>query len=81
MTINTKFGIGDEVYIVYKENDEVKIFKDEIEEIVIYEVETCYYVRNSCEQIREDELIHIENRDKVIDKIDELLEECEEDNE
>lgn len=35
MTISTEFGIGDEVYIVYKENGEVKIFKDEIKEILI----------------------------------------------
>ena len=43
MTIDTKFAIDEKVYIVYKENDEVKVFKDVIKEILITETQTIYY--------------------------------------
>lgn len=75
MTINTKFGVGDEVYIIYKIDDEVRIFKDEIKEILIGEIKTIYYGSIVGFEIKEDELVLAEDRGKVIDKIDELLKE------
>lgn len=73
MTINTKFGIGDEVYILYKENGEVKIFKDEILEILITDTQTLYYVSTSADEYDEKQFIPTNLREIVIDKIDELL--------
>lgn len=75
MTINTKFGIGDEVYIIYKENGEVKIFKDEIMEILITDTQTLYYVSTSANEYNEKQFIPSDLRENVIDKIDELLKE------
>ena len=75
MTINTKFGIGDEVYIIYKENGEVKIFKDEIMEILITDTQTLYYVSTSSNEYNEKQFIPSDLRENVIDKIDELLKE------
>lgn len=75
MTINTKFGIGDEVYILYKENGEVKIFKDEILEILITDTQTLYYVSTSADEYDEKQFIPTNLREIVIDKIDELLKE------
>lgn len=75
MTINTKFGIGDEVYILYKENGEVKIFKDEILEILITDTQTLYYVSTSANEYDEKQFIPTDLRENVIDKIDELLKE------
>lgn len=75
MTINTKFGIGDEVYIIYKENGEVKIFKDEIMEILITDTQTLYYVSTSADEYDEKQFIPTNLREIVIDKIDELLKE------
>lgn len=75
MTINTKFGIGDEVYIIYKENGEVKIFKDEIVEILITDTQTLYYVSTSANEYNEKQFIPSDLRENVIDKIDELLKE------
>ena len=75
MTINTKFGIGDEVYILYKENGEVKIFKDEIKEILITKNQTLYYVSTSCDEYDGTQFIPMISRENVINKIDELLEE------
>lgn len=78
MTIDTKFGIGDDVYAVYKEDDEVKVFKDEITEILITETQTIYYSSIVGWELKEDDLISTADRDKVIDRIDELLKRSEE---
>ena len=75
MTISTEFGIGEEVYIVYKENGEVKIFKDEIKEILITKNQTLYYVSTSCDEYDGTQFIPMISRENVINKIDELLEE------
>ena len=75
MTISTKFGIGEEVYIVYKENGEVKIFKDEIKEILIRKNQILYYVSTSCDEYNSVQLIRKSLRENVMDKIDKLLEE------
>ena len=73
MTINTKFGIGDDIYILCKENGEVKIFKDEIKEILITDTQTLYYVSTSADEYDEKQFIPTNLREIVIDKIDELL--------
>lgn len=78
MTIDTKFGIGDDVYAVYKEDDEVKVFKDEITEILITKTQTIYYCSIVGWELKEDDLISTADRDKVIDRIDELLKRSEE---
>ncbi len=75
MTINTKFGIGDEVYILYKENGEVKIFKDKIMEILITGTRTLYYVSTSADEYNEKQFIPAILRENVIDEIDKLLKE------
>lgn len=76
MIINTKFAIGDEVYVICKEyDDEVSIFIDVIEDIVVGQSQISYYLCGRCDKVQEDELISIEDRGKVIDKIDELLKE------
>lgn len=75
MTINTKFGIGDDIYILCKENGEVKIFKDEIKEILITDTQTLYYVSTSADEYDEKQFIPTNLREIVIDKIDELLKE------
>lgn len=73
MTIDTKFAIDEKVYIVYKENDEVKVFKDVIKEILITETQTIYYGLIVGWELKEDDLVSDADRDKVINKIDELI--------
>lgn len=73
MTIDTKFAIDEKVYIVYKENDEVKVFKDVIKEILITETQTIYYGSIVGWELKEDDLVSDADRDKVINKIDELI--------
>ncbi len=73
MTINTKFGIGDKVYVIYEYDGDVIVSKDEIVEILISETQPIYYVSIIDDEIKEDNLVLDADRDKVIDKIDELL--------
>lgn len=73
MTINTKFGIGDKVYVIYEYDGDVIVSKDKIVEISIGETEVTYYVSIIDDEIKEDNLVLDADRDKVIDKIDKLL--------
>lgn len=73
MTINTKFGISDKVYVIYEYDGDVIVSKDKIVEISIGETEVTYYVSIIDDEIKEDNLVLDADRDKVIDKIDKLL--------
>ena len=74
MVVSTKYAIGDEVYAIYKIDDEAHIFKDKIAQIVIIsEKEHLYYLEeNDCEEYREDELVKTSLAIDWIDKIKEL---------
>lgn len=76
MIINTKFKIGEEVYIIYKEKNNVIINKDIIKEIAINEKEDIfYYTNNYCDEIKECELVETYATSKLVSKIEELLKE------
>lgn len=81
MNITTKFGIGDEVYVLFREDGEpwVKVFTDVIDEIVLKKNETIYYVNSFCEEFHTHELLPRScNTNELVDKINELLKEDEE---
>ena len=79
MKLDLKFGIGDVVYIIYKEpkDFEVKVFKDEIVEFAMSkEYGLVYYTEKYGDEIKEENMIlanepNIEVLLKA--KIDELL--------
>ena len=74
MNINLKYKLGDEVYVVYKEDDRVQIFKDKIVELAMstdYGLQ--YYGNNSCEGFKEEELVPIDRKDLLVERIDKLL--------
>ena len=82
MNITTKFGIGDEVYVLFREDGEpwVKVFADVIDEIVIKKNETIYYVNSFCEEFHTHELLPRScNTNELVDKINELLKESDKD--
>lgn len=72
MNIKTKFKIGDEVYIIFKEDGIVKLFRDKIEEIAITKEHIVYYVDFICEEFEEYEIVLINNHEDLIKKIIEL---------
>lgn len=75
MNIKTKFKIGEEVYIIFKEkNDQIlQLFKDKVTEIVINEDDILYYGDVLCEEFKEDDLVSINDKELLIKKIDELI--------
>lgn len=75
MNIKTKFKIGEGVYIIFKEknNQILRLFKDEVTEIVINEDDILYYGDVLCEEFKEEQLISINDKELLIKKIDELI--------
>ncbi len=76
MKIETKYSIGEKVYIVFKEDTDsfVKIFKDNIQEIVVQKNKILYYAESFCEEFEEDEIVPYSRKDLLVTKINELLE-------
>ena len=75
MNIKTKFKIGEEVYIIFKEenNEILQLFKDKVTEIVINDEDILYYGNVLCEEFKEDQLISFNNKELLVEKIDELI--------
>ena len=75
MKIELKYGIDDEVYAVFKENGTVQVIKGKINEFS-YSVKhgLNYYINDVFDDFKEDEIIAINDKEGLIKKIDELLE-------
>ena len=71
MTINTKYAIGQKVWVLIEniENKEIELFSDTISSIVIYENKICYFLDELCDDIDENVLIEYENTEKLLKKI------------
>ena len=74
MVYSSIFKIGEEVYFIFKENDEVIVRKDKIKEIYITENEVLYVLENYYGgRAREDELIAVKYDYELKDKIIQLF--------
>ena len=75
MNLNLKYKFGDEVYVVYIEDDGiVRVFKDKITEFVMSEQYGLhYYVDKMCEEFEEEELISVNDPGGLLMRIDKLL--------
>ena len=75
MNINTKFKLGQEVYIIFKEDNEpyLKIMDDVIKEIIISDKGTAYYCDKLCEEFFDYEMVSKKDINGLIPKIKELL--------
>ena len=76
MKLDIKYSFGDEVYVVFKENDGlIRVFKDKVQEISMSEKYGLhYYVNKLCEEFKEEELVSINDKNLLIARIDELSE-------
>ena len=76
MKIETKFYIGQRVYIIFKEENDpyVKIFDDVITQIVIEKDKILYYGYKICEEFEEEDIVDIDHVGEVLQKIEKLLE-------
>lgn len=74
MTINFKFKFNDEVYVVLKTPEgDILIYKDIITDVSANEVANEYFTKKCNDGIKEEELVLFENKEELINKIDELL--------
>lgn len=74
VTIKTKYGIGDKVYVVFKETNksEIEVCVGTVQEILIKEQTIEYYIDTVYEAFEEEELIPINDKLGLSKKIDEL---------
>lgn len=85
MKIETKYNIGDKVWIVYegdfynsstgeRQNScEVSVYTDTITEFTFYENGLVYNFENCPDELKEDEIILYDDKIALLDKIEELM--------
>ena len=73
MKIETKYEIGDKIWIVYKEKQSVGIYYDFIHEIAINKDNNIIYYTKYTEELEENEIILYHEKDKLLQKIEDLL--------
>ena len=75
MKIETKYEIGQRIWIVYKRDGEVSVYDDYITSVV-KDNERLYYTADiGYQEYKEDEIILYEDTNKLVEKIKELLNE------
>lgn len=78
MNIKTKYEIGQRVWIVYKNKREVCTYCEPIINIVIDENGLYYCTNNSYDEIKEENIILEDDKDKLFEKIKQLMKEIDE---
>lgn len=81
MNIKTKYEIGQRVWIVYKNKREVCTYCELIINIVIDENGLYYCTDNSYDEIKEEDIILEDDKDKLFEKIKQLMKEIDEEGE
>ena len=74
MTIQTKYEIGQRVWIVYENKGEACVYDDYIEEIGVDDKRIYYILKNACIDRAEEDIVLYEDTDKLVDKIKETME-------
>lgn len=75
MNFYTKFRVGEEVYVVYKEDGFIEIWRDKIISITIRENNVVDYILDKlCDTFSGHELVKFDDKKGLINKIDELIE-------
>lgn len=74
MKIETKFNIGDRVWVVYEYDSEIRVYSDYITEILIQKGnEIRYWLENTdCDFFAEKALIKYENTSELISRINKI---------
>ena len=74
MKIETKYNIGDKVWIVYENSGEVSLYDTEITEIG-YNKDGIIYYTKECNDYAEEILIAYNEKDKLLKRIESLMSE------
>ena len=78
MTIQTKYEIGQRVWIAYENKGEVCVYDDYIDEICIGENGLYYMVKEACIDRAEEDIVLYEDTDKLVEKIKQIMQEIRE---
>ena len=74
MFIQTKYEIGQKVWIVYEHQGEACVYDDIIPEIGVDDKRIYYILENACIDIGEEEIVLYEDTDKLVEKIKQIME-------
>ena len=74
MKIQTKYEIGDKVWIVYENRGEACVYDDYIDEIFVNDEGINYMLREACIDGKEEDIILYEDTDKLVEKIKQIME-------
>lgn len=75
MKFESKYEIGDRVWVVYEAYGEACVYDDYIDEICVNENKEIYYIlKEVCMDIAEENLIPYEDTETLINKIKEITE-------
>lgn len=74
MKIQTKYEIGDKVWIVYENRGEACVYDDYIDEIFVNDEGINYMLREACIDEKEENIIPYEDTDKLVEKIKQIME-------
>lgn len=78
MEIRTKYEIGQKIWIVYENKGEVCMYCEPILDIVIDRNGLVYGTENSYDEIKEEDIITENDKDKLFEKIKQLMKEIDE---
>lgn len=77
-TIEMKYDIGTKIWVVYILNGEISVYADNIQSYVVEDDREFYYVEIGCSELKEEEIILYEDKDKlyktICEKMNEILE-------
>ena len=75
MEIKTKYEIGQKIWIVYKNKGEVCMYCEAILDIVIDANGLVYSTEHSFDEVKEEDIILEDDKDKLFEKIKQLMKE------
>lgn len=75
MFIQTKYEIGQRVWVVYENRGEVCVYDDYIDEICMGENGLYYILKEACIDRNENNIILYEETDKLVEKIKQIMRE------
>lgn len=81
MVIESKYDVGQMIWDIYKEGNEIKIRKDEIVEIIYNEEKGILYMLGICDDIEEKDVIPVDDSVALLRRVYDLQKEIDSDEE
>lgn len=75
MQVETKYEIGQAVWIVYEKEGEIRIIADKISDVIVNEKGFYYLTQETYTELKEQDVVLYRNMDKLLVKLKEIMEE------